>query len=80
MLPAFPIDCPSLLVSSRDDPWMRPDHAALWARRWGSVLVDVGPLGHINAESGLGDWQFGQDALQLLYERAHNERPAMSST
>lgn len=80
MLPLHPIDCPTLLISSRDDPWMRPEHAALWARRWGSVQIDVGALGHINAESGLGDWQFGQEALQLLYERAHNERPAMSAS
>jgi predicted alpha/beta hydrolase family esterase len=80
MLPVYPIDCPTLLISSRDDPWMRPEHAALWARRWGSVQIDVGALGHINAESGLGDWQFGQEALQLLYERAHNERPAMSES
>lgn len=80
MMPVRAIDCPSLLISSRDDPWMRPEHAALWVRRWGSVHVDAGALGHINAESGLGDWQFGQEALQLLYERAHNEHPAMSAS
>ena len=45
---------PSLLIGSRDDPWMRADHAAAWARRWGSGLIDAGALGHINAESRPG--------------------------
>jgi predicted alpha/beta hydrolase family esterase len=80
MLPAHRIESPTLLISSRNDPWMRAEHASLWAHRWGSVHVDAGALGHINAESGLGDWQFGQETLQLLYERAHNERPAMSAS
>jgi predicted alpha/beta hydrolase family esterase len=80
MLPVHALHCPTMLISSRDDPWMRAEHAALWARRWGSVQIDVGALGHINAESGLGDWQFGLEALQLLYDRAHNERPAMSAS
>jgi uncharacterized protein len=68
-----------LLISSRNHPRMRAEHAGLWARRWGCVHIDAGALGHINAESGLVDWNFGQQALQLLYERAHNERPAMSA-
>jgi predicted alpha/beta hydrolase family esterase len=79
MLPAHPIGRPSLVISSRNDPWMAAARADLWARRWGSVHVDAGALGHINAESSLGDWRFGLEALHLLYERAHNELPAMSA-
>jgi predicted alpha/beta hydrolase family esterase len=78
VLPATPLECATVLVSSRNDPWMRADHAATWAARWGSLLIDAGARGHINAESQLGYWQFGQEALQLLYERAHNRHPALA--
>jgi predicted alpha/beta hydrolase family esterase len=79
LLPSQPVGCPTLVISSRDDPWMSAGQAALWARRWGSEVHDAGALGHINAESGLGDWPFGQKRLQLLYDRAHNDHPAMSA-
>lgn len=70
-LPHGALAAPSTLISSRDDPWMQAEVAALWARRWGSELIDIGAAGHINAASQLGDWPFGRKALQLLYEHAH---------
>lgn len=73
-LPQLPLACPSTMIASTNDPWMSLDNAALWAHRWGSDFVNAGSLGHINAESGLGEWQFGQQQLQLLAERAHNGR------
>ncbi|MFL6656483.1 MAG: RBBP9/YdeN family alpha/beta hydrolase [Massilia sp.] len=78
LLPALPLACPSILVASANDPWMRPDNAAAWARRWNSELVDAGPLGHINADSGLGDWPAGAALLHRLADRAHNRRLAFS--
>ncbi|SHG42693.1 alpha/beta hydrolase [Massilia sp. CF038] len=79
MLTALPLGCPSLVVASSNDPWMRASKAALWAQRWDSELVEAGPLGHINADSGLGDWAAGQDLLHRLAEKAHNERLAFSA-
>lgn len=76
-LPSQPVGVPTLLISSLDDPWMGADQAAAWGRRWGSELHSAGVCGHINAESGLGDWSFGLKRLQLLYERAHNDHPAL---
>ena len=72
LLPATALPCPSIVVASRDDPWMAFDSAAAWAGRWGSRLVDAGALGHINAESGLGDWAAGQCHLHKLVDLAHN--------
>ena len=72
LLPSLPLPCPSLVVASSNDPWMRAEHAAQWAARWGSELVDAGPLGHINAESGLGEWHDGTALLRRLAQRAHN--------
>ncbi|GGB92201.1 RBBP9/YdeN family alpha/beta hydrolase [Pseudoduganella buxea] len=75
-LPVTELPCPSILIASSNDPWMTAEKARLWAERWGSSYVAAGALGHINAESGLGDWLFGQQQLQLLAERAHNVRVA----
>jgi predicted alpha/beta hydrolase family esterase len=79
LLPALALPCPSILVSSTNDPWMSGASAAAWAGRWGSELVDGGRLGHINADSGLGDWPFGADLLHRLADRAHNGRLAFSA-
>ena len=78
MLPSSPVDFPTILISSSNDPWMRAGQAARWARRWGSTLIEAGALGHINADSGLGDWPFGQKQLQLLYDCAHNRQLALT--
>jgi uncharacterized protein len=57
---------PSVVVASSNDPWMRAARAVHWAQVWGSEFVEAGALGHINAESGLGDWPAGQDLLRQL--------------
>jgi uncharacterized protein len=79
LLPALPLPCPSILVSSSNDPWMRASRAAEWAARWGSSLVEAGEVGHINAESGLGDWSAGASLLRRLADRAHNGRLVISA-
>jgi uncharacterized protein len=70
VLPHQRLPCPSIVIGSDNDPWMNIEHAACWAGRWGSRFIDAGPLGHINAESQLGDWPFGQRQLQALVELA----------
>lgn len=55
----------SLLVASTDDPFGSYAHAQERAEIWGSEFVDVGPLGHINAASALGNWPEGK----ALFER-----------
>jgi predicted alpha/beta hydrolase family esterase len=55
---------PSLIVASTSDPFSTIDYARLRARQWGSRLVEVGPLGHINASSGVGEWPKGWSLLQ----------------
>jgi predicted alpha/beta hydrolase family esterase len=57
---------PSLLAASRDDPYVSFKQAKRMARTWGSRLVDVGWLGHVNALSGIGDWPFGEFLLERL--------------
>jgi len=53
------LPCPSLLVGSRNDPYCGFQRARTLALAWGSRFVDLGEAGHINAETGLGDWPQG---------------------
>jgi predicted alpha/beta hydrolase family esterase len=72
LLPKQALPMPSVMVGSSNDPWMAAPRAELWARRWHSRFINGGPLGHINAESGLGDWPEGLETLYFLAEKAHN--------
>jgi predicted alpha/beta hydrolase family esterase len=82
LLPTHRLPFPTLLVASRDDPWMAQRTAFSWGTVWGSELVDAGSLGHINADSGLGDWPEGLRLLGRLAQRiapkplAHDSREA----
>jgi predicted alpha/beta hydrolase family esterase len=69
-VPACALGVPSLLVASRNDPFMDFARAEHWARVWGSELVDLGDAGHINVESGFGAWTFGKEVLRRLVEKA----------
>jgi len=57
---------PSIIVASQDDPYGSLKHSARCARAWGSRLIDIGAAGHVNADSGLGDWLRGLDILTEL--------------
>lgn len=54
--PIAPIHFKSIVVASSNDPWVSPERAKYFAKNWGSELIDIGPAGHINAESGHGPW------------------------
>ena len=56
----------SILLGSRNDPYCSFERAKTFASAWGSEFIDYGHRGHINAESGLGDWPEGQAWLQAL--------------
>jgi predicted alpha/beta hydrolase family esterase len=65
-LSAVRLAIPSIVIGSENDPWMPADRARAWADRWGAQFVSAGALGHINADSGLGDWPFGLAELARL--------------
>ncbi len=56
----------STLVASTNDPYCSLERAQMLAHAWHARLVDAGPVGHINADSGLGDWPAGQALLDEL--------------
>ena len=61
---------PSVVVASTDDPYTTMDRAGHFARAWGSRLVTLPRAGHINADSGFGDWPEGKALLTELVESA----------
>ncbi|GAB2180667.1 alpha/beta hydrolase [Denitratisoma sp. agr-D3] len=61
---------PSLLVASSNDPWLKLMNAGYLAARWGSHLVNLGEVGHINPASGFGPWIEGRN-LFLRFVRSH---------
>ena len=72
-----PLPFPSILVGSRNDPYCSWERTQQLARAWGSRLVDQGAVGHINSDSGLGDWDAGYALLQqLMKEERHGDEEA----
>ena len=61
-----PLPFRSVLVGSRNDPYCTEARARAFAAAWGARYTDLGHAGHINAESGLGDWPQGHAWLQEL--------------
>jgi predicted alpha/beta hydrolase family esterase len=61
-----PLPFPSVLLGSHDDPYCSLARAQHLAQHWGSRFIDMGHCGHINAESGLGDWPQGWAMVQAL--------------
>lgn len=57
--PRDPLPFPSVVVASRTDPFSPLDAAEDIAAAWGSLFVDAGESGHLNAESGHGPWPEG---------------------
>ncbi|QTK78248.1 serine hydrolase family protein [Agrobacterium tumefaciens] len=57
--PRDPLPFPTITIASRNDPFGSYEHADDIAAAWGSLLIDAGMSGHINAESGHGPWPEG---------------------
>ena len=60
----------SLVVASTDDPYCALPRAERMAADWGAAIVGIGARGHINGQSGLGEWPEGLALLHGLAGRA----------
>ena len=56
----------TVVIASRNDPFCGLDSAQKFASAWGATFTDIGERGHINADSGLGDWPEAYAQLQRL--------------
>ncbi|MFZ4255712.1 MFS transporter [Raoultella terrigena] len=63
------LSVPCILFASKNDPLMPFSRAQYWATCWGGHLIDIGEAGHINSESGYGEWQYGLERLTEFCEQ-----------
>ena len=56
----------SIVVASTNDPYCPSRLAGAYARAWGSEFVRLPDVGHINVDSGHGEWPLGFALLQSL--------------
>jgi predicted alpha/beta hydrolase family esterase len=57
---------PSIVATSADDPLGREDRIIALAEAWGSHVVRLGEVGHLNPASGYGDWPLAEELLAQL--------------
>lgn len=70
-VPRTRLPFPSIVAASRNDPLGRFDRVTALARDWGSRLVDLGAVGHLNPASGFGQWPQAEELVrELSAERA----------
>ena len=61
----------SIVVGSTNDSYTTMERTKFFAQAWGSRFVNTGARGHINAESGLGEWPEGKKLLKELLHDWH---------
>jgi len=64
--PRTKLPFPSIVAASTNDPLGRLDHVAALAAAWGSQLVNVGAVGHLNPAAGFGEWPQAEDLIREL--------------
>lgn len=69
-VPLHSLPFQSVVVASDNDPYCGVERAAQFADAWGSRLEIIPNAGHINADSGFGDWPQGLKILTALRRRA----------
>ena len=80
LLPQQRLRVPSTVIASQNDPWMTAASAQRWAGRWGSSFSNLGPVGHINSESGFGPFPLAKRWVEAAKARAARaQRPAHAS-
>lgn len=58
----------AIVVSSENDPYSSAEFTAKVVQSWSARHIPLGKLGHVNSESGLGDWEFGWSLVRQFLE------------
>lgn len=67
-VPRRTLPFPSIVAASRTDPLAGFRRVAGMAEAWGSRLVDLGDVGHLNPAAGYGPWPGAEKLLQELID------------
>jgi len=70
---------PTTVIASSDDPFSTLGRGHAIARTWGATVIEAGELGHIDTNSRLGSWRWGQDVLDRMLLRLSDTRVRYTS-
>lgn len=65
-LPTGALPFPSLVAASSNDHLASLEAVRAMAVEWGSTLVELGAVGHLNPASGYGDWPRAETLIKAL--------------
>ncbi|TAM55923.1 MAG: alpha/beta hydrolase [Paraburkholderia sp.] len=65
-IPRERLPFPSIVAGSTNDPLAALDRVEAFAHSWGSRLVNVGAVGHLNPAAGYGEWPQAQELIGAL--------------
>jgi uncharacterized protein len=65
--PREPLPFPSIVAASTNDPLARYERVVELAQAWGSRLVSLGDVGHLNPAAGYGPWPRAEQLIRELY-------------
>ncbi|SDD23939.1 RBBP9/YdeN family alpha/beta hydrolase [Rhodococcus tukisamuensis] len=68
--PRGPLPFPSIVAGSLDDPLADYADVTRLADSWGSRLVNLGEVGHLNPASGYGEWPAAVELINELISAA----------
>ncbi|WP_395028292.1 RBBP9/YdeN family alpha/beta hydrolase [Comamonas odontotermitis] len=74
-VPAQPLPFGSIVAAGSNDPYCPIRMASAYAKSWASTFVRVPDGGHINIESGHGEWPLGWALLGALVAQAGVRAP-----
>lgn len=64
--PLLPLPFRSIVAASTNDPLAKFERVAQFAAAWGSELVDLGAVGHLNPAAGYGEWPRALEFVKAL--------------
>ncbi|HEY9315729.1 RBBP9/YdeN family alpha/beta hydrolase [Williamsia sp.] len=70
-IPRQRLPFPNIVAASTNDPLADPRRVADMAQAWGSRLVSVGAVGHLNPAAGYGSWPMAEQLLGELIDGRH---------
>lgn len=62
-LPRTRLRFPSIVAASNNDPLATLPRVEKMARDWGSELVRLGDVGHLNPAAGFGEWPLAEELI-----------------
>ncbi|GJH32934.1 alpha/beta hydrolase [Paraburkholderia hospita] len=65
-IPRERLPFPSIVAASRNDPLAQFERVEGMAHDWGSRLVDLGEVGHLNPAAGFGEWPMATTLIREL--------------